>query len=372
MRFTFWLALGCAVLVTVPTLSGCGGSSSSKKKKKKKKKKVDPAKAAEAALNEISEWYGANEGDLKALKTQVGKMKKKHPKAKEALDNYYKDAVQFAKDVVRQKVGVIAGNAKNPMNEAYLDKYVGEFADLLKEAEKLDPELAKEIKPDVDTECFKIYKTQYDKDITKFVRANRTKTAEIIEKTTAFKAKLEPLGEVAAKLMAKVVAVEEAATFLSEWMKRTPPDEINLIEEKHKDAWSKIENIEVAYEDGAMVVTCTGEGKKDFGVLLCQGYWYTDFGLECTFEIVKRGWQVMGRGHPPRSGQTEILAERIFGAGEPVQITFKIQGDDITIGGAVKEATRTTKKMAEGGGVGIYMGAGAKVRFLNFTVRKLN
>jgi len=100
--------------------------------------------------------------------------------------------------------------------------------------------------------------------------------------------------------------------------------------------------------------------------------YYEDFEVEVTFEIVKRGFQIMGRGHPPKSGQTEVLPERLFAAGEVHQIVFSIKGDEISIGGAVAPNTRTTKKMAPGGGVGVYMGPGAKVKFLNFTVTKMD
>ncbi len=368
MRFSVLLALGCALLVTVPS---CGGDSKSSSTKKKKKKKSGSAKY-EAEMEKLRVWLASNESDWPGFKKKAASTRKKVSKSKKykaAVDLMVTEQKEYYGEVLKLKLGQIGNTSQDPANAAYWQKYLGQFDDLDKELAGFDEKFAAELAPEISTWRVKIVKGVYKEEVQKWLRKNRTKVAEVLAKVKEWRAHVEKLGDAGKEMMDELNEMETNSKDLEGWMTRLPPDgPINLLDPTYREAWDEFAAVKTSWEGNELIIEGTGEKRGDFGSFLHRSFWWTDFEVTCAFEIEGKGFIMMFRAHPPKTGANQAASHRTFSSERGWRLTCLLQGTSMETSGDVNPSSKSVA--AGGGGVGFYVSPGTKAKIVMFEVTK--
>lgn len=370
MRFTPLLALSCAFLMAVPVVAGCGGDAKKTTSKKKKKKSGSAGPSAE--LESLRQWSADNEGDWPGFLKRATATKKKVAKSAslvKEVDEMISGQKEYYTEVLKLKLGRIGGTSQDPANAAFWQKYLAEFDDLDKELASFDEAVAAELAPQIADWRLKIIQGVYKEEVQKWLQANRTDVAGVLAKVKEWRAHVEPLGDAGKEMLDELATMEKNSTELESWMTRLPPDEpVNLLDPKYRDAWEQFENITATWQGNELILEGTGEGKNDFGSMIHRAFWWTDFEVTCNFEIEGKGFTMMFRCHPPKTGANQSASHRTFNSERGWRLTCLLQGTDMQTSGDVDPSA---KRVSEGGGgVGFYVFPGTKAKILMFEVTK--
>jgi hypothetical protein len=364
MRLERGLAWGLAALCCL----GCGGGGASAGGKKpapgKKKGGGDPAAAAKV-VTEVRDWWAEHQLDWKGLQAKVADARKrvKDKDGVAALEGILEEAKPFIQGALEGKVEEIGKNAFDPANAQYWEKYLGQYDALEKQLAEFEAEVAAANAPKIAEWRGKIVKRVFEEDVIKFVRSNRTEVEKVLAKLADWRGRVTKLGDAGQEFLTQIDSMETSTKELTGWMERKPPGHVNLLDAAHRGGWQKHGMVDFTFEGDELVVTGTGTEKKDFGLLLHNGYWWTDCEIEITFENQEKGFQLVARAHPPRSGDTQSLPAHVFEVGRTWSIFMKLAGETVQVGGDSEE--KNSKFTGDpGGGIALYVGPGAKVKIL--------
>ena len=358
------LCLGC----------GGGGDGAGKKKSTGKKKKSGDGGAANAKLvTEVRDYWAAHELDWKGLQAKAAETKPKLGKDKDSVDaieGILIEAKGFIEGALTGKIDNIGKTAFDPANAQYWEKYLGQFDDLEKQLANFDAEVAAASAPKIAEWRMKILKLNFDKDVIGFARNNRTEVDKVLANLAAWRDRMTKVGEMGKDFLAQIDSIETSTKELTGWMARTPPGPVNLLDPSMAGGWKKHGLVDFTIENNELVLVGTGIDKKDFGLLLHDAFWWTNYEIEITFENVEKGFQLVLRAHPPRSGATQSLPAHVFKPEQPWTILMKLEGETVWVGGDSEE--KNSKFTGDpGGGIGLYVGPAAKVKILKLEAKPL-
>lgn len=371
--FTFG---GTAVLAACVLALGCGGGSADAGKGKTKGKGKGKAKSDAAATGEIKATPAAQAAyDKLAVATTsaqdddegFAKLAAEARKAcaggglAEKVEQVVKDFKESREQTMRDWVAQIKGESADPANEPHPERYLERLDKLEAKAATISKEVAAEIAPEIGKTRAKLLGKVYKKDVEVYEVAHREEVDEILTRIEGFKKRLANSGDAGAELRKQCEADGARMEERREWIKRAPAGEIDLAAAAAKDGWKISGPATIAYEDGAMIVKHTGEGKAA-GILYATHAWWRDYEVEIGCSIASGTFQVVARCLGARGGVGESIKSATFGTDTPLTFTLKATGADGTLSGDKLDEIPLKQSLPPAGGFGLYVFPGAVVK----------
>ncbi|MCI0342674.1 MAG: hypothetical protein L0216_16295 [Planctomycetales bacterium] len=374
-------SLMTAVLAAATLAAGCGGETKPAKgksgkgggKKPPAEAKAETASPAKKAYDELVKHRENTPEDFAGFRERAAKVKPQvsgTPVQRE-FDDFVAEVEKSRREVLKMTLDKIGEESQDPANLPHPQRYLDRLTKLEGDAAATGTDIAQALAPGIATWRAKLFGNVYKTDVSDFERSHREEVDEIDKRIAAFREKVKSAGEAVKPLLEALDADQARVADRREWLKRTPAaDWVDLLESGASDGWKSVDHASFQLSGGLLTLKGTAEGKGS-GLVYAAHSWWRDFEAELTFTIVSEGFQLVARANPPKFGYAQPVSSRTFGTGKEVNLTLKVVGSDVTLGGDIEPATSTQKAIPTGGGIGFFLGAGSEVKVTKLRIRAL-
>ncbi len=360
---------------------GCGGGEKPAKgksgkgggKKPPAEGKAEPASPAKKAYDDLAKHREDTPEDFAGFRERAAKVKSQvagTPVQKE-FDDLVATVEKSRRDVLKMTLEKIGEESQDPANLPHPQRYLDRLAKLEADTAATGEDIAKDLAPGLAARRMKLLGNVYKAEVSDFERSHREEVDEIDKRIAAFREKLKVVGEAGKPLIESLDADQARVADRREWLKRAPAaDWVDLLEAGATEGWKAVDQASFQLTGGTLTLKGTAEGKGS-GLVYAAHSWWRDFEAELTFTIVSEGYQLVARANPPKFGYAQPVSSRTFGTGKEVNLTLKVVGNDVTLGGDIEPATSTQKAIPTGGGIGFFLGSGAEVKVTKLRIRAM-